>query len=144
MYCCYLYHINIIYRNPDHSYRPRFEVVCSYLSQSDSYLLDWSNSDLALSPLCHILGASHHESNRLYKDLQRAYKGSTTPLSTRELSLRYGSTLSLNEDRQNTTSSTIPTPRLIRAGSNRSLSILNHWYMTVFHAISIISHTSGF
>jgi ephrin-B len=59
--------------NPEHSKRPTFEKISSYMSQAESVLLHWSERDLCLSPLVNMLGASLTESIGLYADLQNIY-----------------------------------------------------------------------
>lgn len=60
--------------NPDHSKRPTFSKICSYIDQSESILLHWSEMDLSISPLAHVLGVPLDEGKGLYKDLQGVYK----------------------------------------------------------------------
>ena len=63
-----------IVRNPDHSKRPTFSKIYNYMNQSASVLLHWSERDLSISPLAHVLGVSLNESKGLYKDLQGIYR----------------------------------------------------------------------
>ena len=62
------------YRNPEHSKRPKFDKISLYFSQSNSELLHWSDSDLSVSPIVHIIGVSHQDVSELYKNLQHTYK----------------------------------------------------------------------
>ena len=54
--------------------RPKFSEIFEYLSIHEDILLHWSDDDLAISDVAHLLGAPIDETEHLYIDLQNFHK----------------------------------------------------------------------
>lgn len=91
----------ILDRNPEHSKRPDFSKIQHYLNQSESLLLQWSESDLSVSPLVHALGSSLDEAQGLYKDLQLLYQEGEEGLGVftkaRSINVKHGRNRTISE-----------------------------------------------